>query len=180
MEFLKSHEMIRSKSPQAVKLGLQLSKVGPSYPRMHYVMQGLKQKVGMSSIQTPEVESEVESASPSSSIKSLVRTEAWGHPSGRLRLTGEPRSLSPSWPGSHPPPLQRGRRGTLTWPKDVFQRELDPGRKSGHGVLQTVVEEEGVQGQALGVAHGRDQVLRVVEQRQRAHVPVAHRRAGYV
>lgn len=80
MEGLKSQKTKRSKSRLTVKLGLQLSKVGTSYQMAYYIMQGLGQKVNLSSIRNPEAEF----TSPSF-IKSLVRIEVWGKSLGEIR-----------------------------------------------------------------------------------------------
>lgn len=68
---------------------------------------------------------------------------------GRLDGRGEPMSLLSPREGTLL--SQRGKQGTPTWPKDVFKCELYPGRKSGHRVLQTVIQEEGIQGETFGV-----------------------------
>ena len=47
--------------------------------------------------------------------------------------------------------LEREEQGTLTWPENILKCELYPRRKSRNCVLQTVIQEKGIQGQALGV-----------------------------
>ena len=66
---------------------------------------------------------------------------------------------------------------TPTWNQHLLHGELHPGGHGSQGVLDAVVEQEGVEGQAAGVDDGSHQVLRVVEEGQGAHVPV-HERAG--
>lgn len=60
-----------------------------------------------------------------------------------------------------------------TWNGELLHDELHPGGDGGQRVLHAVVEEEGVQRQAVRVDDGRHQVLGVVEEGQGAHVPAS-------
>lgn len=73
----------------------------------------------------------------------------------------------------------RAIRCWRTWDSQLLHGELQPRGDGGQRVLHTVIEEEGVQRQAVRVDDGRYQVLRVMEERQRAHVP-GERRTEYV
>ena len=67
----------------------------------------------------------------------------------------------------------RGKNQTRpTWNHHLLYGELHPWGHCSQGVLDAVVEQKGVEGEAAWVDEGRYQVLRIVEERQGAHVPV--------
>lgn len=84
-------------------------------------------------------------------IKSLVRIQIWGKSLREIRpgRWSQATVLRPPWK----PPISPGEEGqdTLTWPEDILKCELYPRRKGRDCVLQAVIQEKGIQGQALGV-----------------------------
>lgn len=64
------------------------------------------------------------------------------------------------------------RSGRSTWEEEFLDHELYPWGRGCYSILHTVVQQEGIQGQATRVNDGRHQVLGVVEEGQGTHVPV--------